>query len=216
MRLHARQQGAARAATSVTARASARIRPAHPHASAGRRTQPGKQAAHVHRRRPSLRLPCRASCWLAPFPTPVFPGGENNIAAFEIDEAGSRRDVPAGLAMFRIGNDGLLSLVRTYPRRAAGIADPGLSPGRPGGTAIFARLSGGVDARDYPVRVAAKATQLPWGQDVDGERSHVCHVRGCRFGEYLEALLGQDGADGAPVCGIGLPADQTSPLEAGE
>jgi 6-phosphogluconolactonase (cycloisomerase 2 family) len=100
--------------------------------------------------------------WLTPEPIPVFPGGENNIAVFEIDEdtgepalvqtvdshglhprtfaldpsaqiliAGnlaptrmqegdSVTDVPANLAVFRVGEDGRLSFRRRYELDLAG------------------------------------------------------------------------------------------------
>ena len=94
--------------------------------------------------------------WTTPDPVPVFGGGENNIAVFELDEktgeptliqnadtrglfprcfaldalgrvliaanmrptvirdGSSVREVPASLAMFRVGSDGRLEFVRKY------------------------------------------------------------------------------------------------------
>ena len=94
--------------------------------------------------------------WLTPSPVPVFPGGENNVAIFELDESGrpvliqnadshglhprtfamdpearilvaanlapskmpkgdSLVDVPANLAIFRVGSDGRLTYLRRNP-----------------------------------------------------------------------------------------------------
>src|SRR5580693_8285644 len=72
---------------------------------------------------------------------------------------------------------------------------------------------GGVDARRDAVRGLAEASQLLRRQGVDDERPHVGRVPGCRFGERLEALAGQDGTGEPPVRGVRLPAHQASLLE---